>query len=62
MTVQRLDLVGRGHHPLPEDRTALVVAAVLLAILLGGSRPPTSAPPDGCSRTPHANVQRATRR
>ena len=36
MTVQRLDLDGRGHRPLPEDRTALVVAAVLLAILLGG--------------------------
>ena len=30
MTVQRLDLDGRGHRPLPEDRTALVVAAVLL--------------------------------
>ena len=37
MTIQRLDLDGRGHHPLPEDRTALVVATALLAACWGES-------------------------
>ena len=35
MTV--LDIDGRGHRPLPEDRTALVVAAILLGEV--GRRP-----------------------